>query len=66
MFFDLCVCLFCVGELFVECVCYLCGCGNCLLFESDCVVFGLCWCFVIRVLSSKEYMRVVFVILVCV
>ena len=41
----------CVGELFVECVCYMCGRGDCLLFESDCV-FGLCW--LIRVLSSKE------------
>ena len=38
----------CVGELFVECVCYLCGEGDCLLLESDCVVFGLCWCFVFQ------------------
>ena len=36
----------CVGEMFVECVCYLSGLGDCLLLESECGVFGLCWCYV--------------------
>ena len=39
-----CVCLFCVfdcvGELCIVCVCYLCGWGDCLIFESGCVVLG--------------------------
>ena len=35
----------CVGEMFVECVCYLCGWRECFLFESYGAVFGLCWCF---------------------
>ena len=30
----------CVGELFVECVCYLCSWADCFLFESYCVVLG--------------------------
>ena len=48
VFSYLCVCLCgvflfdCVGELFVESVCYLCECGKCFLFERYCVVFGLC------------------------
>ena len=33
----------CVGELFVECVCYMCGRSECFLFESYGVVSGLCW-----------------------
>ena len=39
------VCLMfdCVGELLVECVCYLCGWGECFLFESYGVIFGLCF-----------------------
>ena len=60
----LCVCLFvwfmfdCVGELFVECVCYLCGGGELMfsLWKSWCcfwVVLVFCW--LVRVLSSKEY-----------
>ena len=28
-----CLMVDCVSELFVECVCYLCGCGDCFLFE---------------------------------
>ena len=30
----------CVGELFVECVCYLCGLSECFLFEAYGVVLG--------------------------
>ena len=41
-----CFMLDCVGELFAECVCYLCGLGECFLFESYGVVFGLC-CFLL-------------------
>ena len=43
----------CVGEPFVECVRYLCGWSECFLFESYGVAFGFCW--LVRVLSSKEY-----------
>ena len=39
--------------LFVECVCYLFGWGECFLFESYWVVFFCSW--LIHVLSSKEY-----------
>ena len=46
--FVLCFMFECVGELFVECVCYLCGCGECFF-----VFLFFCW--LIRVLSSKEY-----------
>ena len=45
----------CVGELFVECDCYLCGRGEYLLFESYCVWVFLCcavFCWLIRVWSS--------------
>ena len=47
----------CVGELFVEWVCCLCGWGEYIIFESYCVVFGLCY--------AKEYVFV-FLIPVCV
>ena len=54
-----------VCELFVECVSYLCGWGECFLYENYCVVFGLCcfllanpfmfFCLLSCVWSSKEY-----------
>ena len=39
-----CFMFYCVGELFIKCVCYLCGRGGCSLFESyvlflGCIVF---------------------------
>ena len=50
----------CVGELFVECVCYMYGSGVCFLFESDCVIFYLCFFrWLIRVWSSKKYLSCV-------
>ena len=45
----------CVGELFVECVCYLCEVN---VFSLKVMVLFLgffCCCWLIRVLSSKEY-----------
>ena len=35
-----------VGELFVECVCYLFVCGGCFVAEGDSVVVSLCRFFV--------------------
>ena len=49
IYMSICVLCFmfeCVGELFVECVCYLCGWGDCFICESYCVVlclYCLCW-----------------------
>ena len=46
----------CVGELFVECVCYLCGWSECFSLKVMVlfwVVLAFCW--LVRVLSSKEY-----------
>ena len=46
-----CFMLECVGEFLVRCVCNLCVWGECFLFES----YGVVFCWLIRVLSSKEY-----------
>ena len=41
-------CVFdCVGELFVECVCYLLACGGCFVVEGDSVVVSLAIFFII-------------------
>ena len=37
-----CFMLDCVGELFVECVCYLCGVGEVNVFSLKVMVFFLC------------------------